>query len=117
MKKNILVITDNMNGKWLDVALKHPSKSYSFDILSIGINGEVASHIHKEKYSKIPSFKIVDVNAYAGSAQEKIRKFIPQFIYDFPRKEITNGKSLMKVFRMPDKTNIWWFTEMSEKGA
>jgi len=115
--KNILVITDKVNCTWLDLDTKNYSKSYNFDILNLGFNGEATSKIYKEKYSKLNSFKIIDINSYAELAQEKIRKFIPLLIYDFPRKEIIPDVSLIKLLRISSKINLWWFMLMSEKGV
>lgn len=116
MNKNILVITDKVNCTWPDLALKNYDKSCNFDILNLGLNGEVPHHIYKEKYSRLSSFRIIDINPFADSSQEKIRKFIPSFIYEFPRNEIFPDTSLMKFFRVTNKINLWWFMEMSEKG-
>ncbi|MFH1581658.1 MAG: hypothetical protein ABIC39_06235 [Pseudomonadota bacterium] len=117
MSKRILVITDLMDSLWADEALKEGNSGNSFDILTLGINGEILSRINKDKYKKIPAFRFININDYADQAQDRIRKFIPAFIYEFPRKEFAPGRSLINLLRISNRINLWWFMEMSEKGA
>jgi|GEM_PF-1921987 len=112
MRKQILVVTNKTECIWLD----QTGKDDHYDVLTLGLNGEVNHHLNRNKLSCLGSCKFIELNAFADDIQDKLRKFIPRFIYDFPRKELRPGKSLMDLLRMRG-FNLWWFMEMSEKGA
>jgi surface carbohydrate biosynthesis protein (TIGR04326 family) len=113
MNKRVLVITDSIESGWIDQA---GGEGREFDILALGINGEILPQLEAKKYARLSSYRIIDVSEFAQKAQDKVRKFIPSFIYEFPRKEYS-GRSLIKLLRAGKGVNLWWFTEMSEKGA
>lgn len=116
MKKKVLIITDKIKCLWIDEAIKKDNRSNHYDILTLGVNSEVGLYVNKEKYDQIESFEFIDVSSYAEAAQKQIRKYIPSFIYEFPRKEFSPNQSVLKFLDM-SKFNLWWFMEMSEKGA
>ncbi|MCX9074654.1 MAG: hypothetical protein OIN88_08355 [Candidatus Methanoperedens sp.] len=113
MNKSILVITDKTDCNWLDIAIGNGENHY--DLLTLGLNAEGIAYANKDKFDRVKSLNIIDINKYAESAQEKIRTFIPDFIYEFPRKHL-NGQSILKLFRLKS-IDFWWFNRMSEKGA
>lgn len=115
MSKNVLVITDRTDSLWIDQAVKENSLDHSFDVLSLGVSGELSVCLCRDKYEKVPSFNIVDINSFAEAAQEKVRKFVPRFIYEFPRKKFGSNRTLLDLFSLP-KFNLWWFMVMPEKG-
>lgn len=116
MNKHILVITDKPDCNWIDKAARQNEKLHQYDLLILGLSSDGVIYANEERFDKIESLNIIDVNKYAESAQEKIRKFIPGFIYEFPRKDVDTGESILKLFRLKN-INFWWFSQMSEKGA
>jgi surface carbohydrate biosynthesis protein (TIGR04326 family) len=114
MHKRILVISDRATGLWLEKAA--PRCDDHFAVLALGLNGESVWYLNQNKFDRIKSWEIVNLNAVAEAAQEKIRQFIPDFIYRFPKKEYSPGKNILRLFRL-GKVNLWWFNKMSEKGA
>ncbi|MFA4905550.1 MAG: hypothetical protein WC645_03505 [Candidatus Margulisiibacteriota bacterium] len=109
MGKRVLVITDKIDGYWLGKM----AEGDSYDLLTLGFNGEVFRHVNREKIGRV---KVINIGEYADKAQEKVRKYIPRFIYEFPRRELGNGKTIIKYFSY-GKINFWWFNKMSEKGG
>ncbi|MDD5617878.1 MAG: hypothetical protein PHG69_02185, partial [Candidatus Omnitrophica bacterium] len=116
MHKQILIITDRLNCLWVDEATKNNNNLYHYDLLTLGFNGEVSVYYNENKYKKMRSFNIIDVTKISELSQERVRKFIPDFIYEFPRRDIGNNHSILNNFSYKD-INFWWFNKMSEKGA
>lgn len=114
MKKCILVITDKIECNWIDTAVR--SNRDDYDLLILGLNADGLLYINRDKFDRINSLNTVDVGKFAEHAQEKIRKFIPDFIYEFPKKKVGNGKSIKEIFHFKN-INFWWFNKMAEKGA
>ena len=115
MSKNILVITDKTEGLWIN-KVNGKDNDCHFNILTLGINGEVNLYINKEKLFPVEFYKSIDIEPFAESCQEAVRKYIPPFITKFPQKEYLSGTNLLRLLDMGN-FNIWWFTEMSEKGG
>ncbi|MFH1428342.1 MAG: hypothetical protein ABIH39_01225 [Candidatus Margulisiibacteriota bacterium] len=116
MKNQILVITDKLKSSWTKKAIRSDSDDNHYDVLALGVSGEAVRYENGDDYSRLKSLETIDAGVHSEDAQEKIRQFIPAFIYEFPRKEITPGKTLLDLLRMRG-VNLWWFTEMAEKGA
>jgi len=109
MGKRILVITDKTDGLWLGKSVSNDN----YDLLTLGFSAEAARFLYRSEAIK---FNLIDVGAFAEKAQEKVRQFIPRFIYDFARKDRGWGRSILKHFQV-GKVNFWWFNKMSEKGG
>jgi len=108
----ILIITDKTRADFAN-SISEPT---NFDILNLGISGEVFQQLNAERISGL-NYRILNSDRWSEEAQEKVRKFVPDFIYRFPREEFKPGVNLLQLLRMPDGFNLWWFMEMSEKGA
>lgn len=116
MHRQILVITDSLKGSWVDHADTNVARPCHYDLLTLGFNGEAGIFYEEQKYKKLKSFNLINVTNYSESSQEKIRDFIPNFIYEFPRKNIKPRFSILDNFSYKG-INFWWFNKMSEKGA
>ena len=116
MKKDILVVTDNTKANWLDGAIKENDR-YRFHLLAVGMNPEVVKYYNKDKCEQLSSLDLLDMSNTVQPSQERVRRFVPQFIYEFSRKKLFKGGSLLDLLRVTGKYNLWWFMEMPEKGA
>lgn len=112
MNNKILIITD----RYQTDLIKSPDKDLVYELLTLGINGEVFARINSEKLSSRP-IKILKIDAWSEEAQKQVRELVPGLIYRFPREEFKPGINLLKMFRLADGSNFWWFLEISEKGA
>lgn len=98
MTKKVLLVSDGLSPSYPDAELH---------LLALGFGASLAEG----------NFRPIDAVSIAEGSSQRVREFIPHFIYEFPKKKILYGnRSILDILRRKD-INFWWFNKMAEKGA
>ncbi len=106
MTHTVLVITDNLDARWV-----HHLRAAGVDgrVLPLGI--DPGAFVES---TPAGSWTVADLANDALEAHALVREFIPSFIYALPKQELDGDKTLFDLFE-DDRVNRWWFLEIAEK--
>jgi len=108
-----LLILDSLDISWLGPAASASASSDSWDLLPIGINGDVFNHRIGASLRELPSCAVVDLSHVTSKAHALVNGFVLELVGRLPGLDL-GGETLAGLLDTPDG-NHWWWVQTSEK--
>jgi len=117
MSDKILLITDNLEGRFFEQHRGNDLKKSDCEILTLGISETLyANKVKNKLHNLLNCYSFINLTEFYQRAQNQTREYCLRLKFEFPKKKIWKGKSLFDLLSLKE-FNLWWFTTLSEMGS
>ena len=117
MSDKILLITDNLEGRFFEQYKEKNLKETNCEILTLGISDILYADKVKSRLNNLLNcYSFINLTEFYQRAQNQAREYCLRLKFDLPRQKIWKGESLFDLLSLKE-FNLWWFTTLSEMGS